>query len=74
MIAFYIILAASPVLLLGLVAFLVLIVAGVRKRDRGDLAAPARNRIDAITRRVVGLGVRRNGTGSACWFFVPVSL
>jgi hypothetical protein len=61
MIAFYVILAASPVLLLGAVAFLVLIVAGVRKRDRGDLAAPARNRIDAITRRVVGLGVRRNG-------------
>jgi hypothetical protein len=34
MIAFYIILAASPVLLLGLVAFLVLIVVGVRKGDR----------------------------------------
>ena len=41
MIAFYIILAASPVLLLGVVAFLVLIVIGVRKRDRGDLASPA---------------------------------
>ena len=65
MIAFYVILAASPVLLLGAVAFLVLIVVGVRKRDRGDLAAPASNRIDAITRRVVGLGVRRNGEGES---------
>jgi hypothetical protein len=65
MIAFYIILAASPVLLLGLVAFLVLIAAGVRKRDRGDLAAPASNRIDTITRRVVGLGVRHNGGGES---------
>ncbi|MGH3223194.1 MAG: hypothetical protein ACRDPY_31655 [Streptosporangiaceae bacterium] len=61
MIAFYIILAASPVLLLGAVAFLALIVAGIRKGDRRDLASPASSRIDAITRRVVGLGVRRNG-------------
>jgi hypothetical protein len=65
MIAFYIILAASPVLLLGAVAFLVLIVAGVRKRDRGDLAAPDRNRIDAITRRMTGLGVRNSGKGGS---------
>ena len=61
MIVFYIILAASPVLLLGVVAFLVLIVIGVRKRDRGDLASPARNRIDAIARRMTGLGVRSSG-------------
>lgn len=58
--AFYIILVASPVLLLGSVAFFVLIVTGVRKGDRGDLASPARNRIDAITRRVVGVGTRRD--------------
>jgi hypothetical protein len=58
MIAFYIILAASPVLLLGAVAFVVLVVVGIRKRDRGDLAAPDKNRIDAITRRMTGLGVR----------------
>jgi hypothetical protein len=61
MIAFYVILAASPVLLLGTVAFLVLIVAGIRKGDRRDLASPPSSRIDAITRRVVGLGVRRTG-------------
>ena len=61
MTAFYIILAASPVLLLGVVAFLVLIVIGIRKRDRGDLASPARNRIDAIARRMTGLGVRNSG-------------
>ncbi len=58
---FFIILAASPVLLLGAVAFLVLIVAGVRKGDRRDLASPPSSRIDAITRRVVGLGVRHTG-------------
>jgi hypothetical protein len=61
MIAFYIMLAASPVLLLGVIAFLVLIVIGVRKRDRSDLAAPAANRIDAIARRMTGLGVRNGG-------------
>jgi hypothetical protein len=61
MIAFYIILAASPVLLLGAVAFLVLIVVRIRKGDRRDLASPASSRIDAITRRVVGVGVRRKG-------------
>ncbi len=60
--AFSIILAACPVLLLGLVAFFVLIVAGVRKGDRSDLASPPANRIDAITRRVVG-GVRKNEEG-----------
>jgi hypothetical protein len=65
MIAFYIILAASPVLLLGVVAFLVLIVVGVRRGDRGDLASPPSNRIDAITRRVAGLGVRSNGKGES---------
>jgi hypothetical protein len=61
MIAFYIILAASPVLLLGAVAFLVVIVVSIRKRDRGDLAAPDRNRIDAITRRMTGLSIRNGG-------------
>ena len=61
MIAFYITLAAPPVLLLGTVAFLVLIVAGIRRGDRRDLASPASSRIDAITRRVVGLGVRHQG-------------
>jgi hypothetical protein len=58
MIAFYIILAASPALLLATAVFLVLIVIGIRRRDRGDLASPSRNRIDAITRRMTGLGAR----------------
>ena len=61
--AFYIILAASPVLLLCAVAFIVLIAVGVRRGDRGDLAAPPRNRIDAITRRAAGVGVRRDKSG-----------
>ena len=65
MTAFYIILAASPVLLLGLVAFFVLIVVGVRKGDRSDLAAPTANRIDAIARRMTGLGVRNDGKGES---------
>ncbi len=61
MIVFYIILAASPVLLLGAVAVLVLIVVGIRKGDSRDLASPTSSRIDVITRRVVGVGVRRKG-------------
>ena len=61
MIAFYVILAASPVLLLGAVAFLLLIVAGIRRGDRRDLASPPSSRIDVITRCVVGLGIRSKG-------------
>jgi hypothetical protein len=57
---FAIILFASPVLLLVLVAVFVLIVVGIRQGDRGDLATPPRNRIDAISRRVAGVGVRKN--------------
>jgi hypothetical protein len=61
--AFWIILAACPVLLLGVVAFFVLIVVGIRKGDRADLASPPRNRLDAITRRVAGVGTRSNEEG-----------
>jgi hypothetical protein len=62
--AFYIILAASPVLLLVAVAIFVLIVIGIRNGDRADLASPPRNRLDALTRRVVGVGTRSdNGKG-----------
>jgi hypothetical protein len=64
-IAFYIILAVSPVLLLGVLAFLVLIVVGIRKGGRGDLNSPADNRLDAITRRVTGVGVRKSGEGDS---------
>lgn len=60
MIAFYIILAASPVLILVAAVFFVLIVVGIRKGDRGDLTSPPRNRLDAITRRVAGVGTRSN--------------
>jgi hypothetical protein len=60
---FWIILAACPVLLLGLVAFFVFIVVGIRKGDRADLASPPANRIDAITRRVAGVGTRSNKEG-----------
>jgi hypothetical protein len=60
MIVFYIVLVASPVLFLVAVAFFALIVAGIRTGDRRDLASPPGNRIDSITRHVVG-GVRRQG-------------
>jgi hypothetical protein len=63
--AFYIILAACPVLFLGVVAFLVLIAVGVRKGDRRDLASPACSRLDAITRRVTGVAARRTGAGDS---------
>jgi hypothetical protein len=60
--AFYVILAACPIVLLGAVAFLVMVVVGIRKGDRGDLTPVPRNRFDAITRRVVGVGVRSDNT------------
>jgi hypothetical protein len=63
--ASYIILAAFPVLLLSAVAFLAVIAVGIRKGDRRDLASPAINRIDAITRRVAGVGTRSNDEGDS---------
>ena len=63
--AFWVILAAGPVLALVVVAFFVLIVAGIRHGDRRDLASPPSNRIDAITRRVAGVGTRRNEEGDS---------
>jgi hypothetical protein len=54
---FYIILAACPVLLLGVAAFLVLIAVGVRKGDRRDLASPANGlalRLDVVPLRFCG--------------------
>jgi hypothetical protein len=60
MIAFYLILAACPVLLLGVVTFIALIAIGVRKGDHGDLASPPANRLDALTRRMTGVGTRGN--------------
>ena len=62
---FCISLAACPVLLLGAAAFLIFISIGVRKGDLGDLSAPAGSRIDAITRRVIGVGIRRNEEGDS---------
>ena len=61
--AFCISLAAGLVLLLAAASFLIFIVIGVRKGDRGDLSSPAGSRIDAITRRVTGVGIRRNEEG-----------
>jgi hypothetical protein len=63
--AFCISLAAGLVLLLAAVAFLIFIVIGVRKGDLGDLSSPAGSRIDAIARRVTGVGIRRNEEGGS---------
>ena len=63
--AFCISLAVGLVLLVPAVAFLIFIVIGVRKGDLGDLSSPAGSRIDAITRRVTGVGVRRNEEGDS---------
>ena len=63
--AFCISLAACLVLLVAAVVFLIFIVIGVRKGDLGDLSSPAGSRIDAITRRVTGVGVRRNEEGDS---------
>ena len=62
---FCISLAACPVLLLAAAALLIVIAIGVRKGDRGDLSSPAGSRIDAITRRVIGVGIRRNEEGDS---------
>jgi len=63
MTAFYIILAACPILFLGCIAFLVMIVAGIRKGDRSDIYSPPDTRITAITRRMLGGGHRDQGEG-----------
>jgi len=60
-----IILIAFPVLLLSAVTFLAVIAVGIRKEDRHDLASPATNRLDAIARRVTGVGTRSNGEGDS---------
>ena len=60
-----IILIAFPVLILSAVAFLAVISAGIRMGDRRDLASPAINRVDAMARRVTGVGTRSNGKGDS---------
>ena len=63
--AFCISLAACLILLLAAVAFVIYIAIGVRKGDLGDPPSPAGSRIDAITRRVTGVGVRSNEEGDS---------
>jgi len=55
---FAIVLFASPVLLLIAVFVFVIVVLGIRRGDHGDLTRPTENRIDAIARRAVGVGIR----------------
>ena len=62
---FCISLVACPVLLLGVVAFFVFIAVGVRKGDHIDLSSPAGHRIDAITRRMIGVGTRKCQEGDS---------
>ena len=63
--AVQIILIAFPALLLSVVVFLVVIAVGIRMGDRSDLASPAINRLDAIARRITGVGTRSNGEGDS---------
>ena len=63
--AVQIILIAFPALLLSVVAFLVIISVGIRMGDRHALASPAINRLDAIARRMTGVGTRSNGEGDS---------
>ena len=62
--AFCISLAAGLVLLLAAVAFLIYIAIGVRKGDLSD-PSPAGSRTGVITRRVIGVGIRRNEEGNS---------
>jgi hypothetical protein len=57
---FYLILTASPLLILSAVAFLALIARGIRRGDHAYLGDPPGNRVDSITRRVLGVGTRAN--------------
>ena len=61
---FWISLAAGLVLLLAVVAFLIYIAIGVRKGDLSD-PSPAGSRTGVITRRVTGVGIRRNEEGDS---------
>lgn len=54
----YLILAASPLLALGVVVFFVLVARGIRRGDRAYLGDSSGDRVDLITRRVTGIGVR----------------
>jgi hypothetical protein len=53
MTAFYIILAASPTIFLGFVAFVVLIAVGVRKGDSKRLTGKPKNSLEELARRVL---------------------
>jgi formate hydrogenlyase subunit 4 len=55
--AFALILIASPILLIAVLIFLVLIVSGIRRADRASLRNRPGHRLDSITRHLVG-GVR----------------
>ena len=62
--AFCVSLAACPVLLLAAVTFLIYIAIGVRKGDLSD-PSPAGSRTGVITRRVIGVGIRRTEEGGS---------
>jgi len=62
--AFCIRLEACPVLLLAAAVFLIYIAIGVRKGDLSD-PSPAGSRTGVITRRVIGVGIRRTEEGGS---------
>jgi hypothetical protein len=49
---------------LGVVALLVLVLAGISREERHvSLTSAPRTRVEAVTRRLLGVGVRNAGTG-----------
>ena len=55
---FYIIMVAAPFLLIAALVFLALVVTGIRRAGRGSIRHASGGRLDSITRRVLGVGVR----------------
>jgi hypothetical protein len=59
---FWLILLAAPFLLIVTLAFLALLVAGIRRGDRASLHSSSSSRVDSITRRVLGVRVRNTSS------------
>jgi hypothetical protein len=55
---FWLILLAAPGLLIAVLAFLGLLVTGIRRAGCGSIRHASGGRVDSITRRVLGVGVR----------------
>jgi hypothetical protein len=52
--SFTIVLLAAPTLLVGVLAFLGVLVIGIHRADRNSLSRSPGSRLDSITRRIIG--------------------